>query len=1001
MYTLRPYRCDFHIHSPRDRRYKGWPVDRMTLDGLYDWARILLSECRKRAVNVVGITDHHDLVSAFITLEVAMNEGYKDICVFPGLEITSEQGIQAILLLNPTIALGDGSYPASSTEALQNKILTALGQYIMAAQDPAVILQAPSWIELQGLHKLPEDARAEKFKTPRVERLNKSLEAIAESMEDHFRDQFVLLPNIEKSSKHSLFGNPAGRALYISAKDWFVGGIISGPNETDETIIQGKNKQDYGSRVVACLRSSDQRGDDENSICRYFGQSDRASWLKLSEPSTISITQALISGCGCRVFDEEPKMPAEYISAVAISGADIFTQEELSLKFSPSLNTLIGGRGTGKSLVLSALMRVFGLDHEWIEKSKQSPETLSAWEKRHVALFQDDGPFDNSLISITVEYIKEPEVRYRLTLHSPNFSGSARWSLDTHTGEQWEKISEYDCCPDSIDICPMFFLQGQMSSLTGEYQEDLTRLIEGPIRGIRAGLRAEIEVLSGTVREGYDNAIRLTKLKHEVDRLDGQIKQKSTEQEAFQKIAQAGLTDTEKALFEAANPLDLGSRATVEIESSMHTLMVELQQRRDQLQEDLKGELAGIKTLRLLDVSKFTEEEGFSDDPYLISLELIYENIISKLSGLIDLGQASLLALQDKRSQFNERMRCLAETANSIAEREHHRKEAKIKADGLGGEISILQGKRKEAQKEIASIEMSGLIKKGEEALARYKELVSEYSKKLVIRATEISNDKDLRLYVKIIPGGRFSDVIEQLSEMVYGAKVPSKTWEEMKAFLSCHKEPAKAISELIHSAISALKAGGCNTAPEIWTKCGFSEKVFNNIIERTTIEDWIKLSVILAEDHVEVKYKRSGQTPIPILNASPGERAVELLRLSLQTTTGPIIIDQPEDDLDNDFLAHHLVDLVHHAKGRNQLIFASHSANLVVHGDSDMIHVMDTKEDGAGKGSCYQLSAGTIDQPDICREIEAIMEGGRGAFESRRRKYHETIDPLSSFTCS
>jgi len=965
----------------------------MTLDGLYAWARILLNECRKRGLNAVAITDHHDLVSAFITLEVAMNEGYEDLWVFPGLEITSQEGLQAILLLNPTIAKGNGSYAASSTEALQNKVLTALGQNMMASQNPSVTLQAPSWLELQGLQNLQAEEQKEKFKTPRVERLNKSFEKIAENMGNHFRDQFVLLPNLEKTSKHGIFGNRAGLELYVNAGPWFVGGIIGGPNETDEAIIQGKNRQDYGDRVVACLRSSDQRGDDANLICRHFGKSDRASWLKLSEPSTISITQALISGIGRRVFNEPLKMPAEYISTVSISGAEIFSQEELSFKFSPSLSTFIGGRGTGKSLVLSALMRVFGLDRDWIMKSKENPETLSAWEKRHLSLFQDGGPFSDPKISIAVEYIKEPSVRYRLTLHSPNSCGSTRWSLDTHTGKNWEKIGDYNCCPDLIDIRPMFFLQGQMSALTGEYQEDLTRLIEGPIRGIRASLRTELHILSGTVQDGYDHAIKLKLLNSEVEGLTGQIKQKSTEQEAFQKIAQAGLTDMEKALFEAANPLDRGSRATIEIESSIQTLTNELQQKRDHLQEDLKEELTGLKTLTLLDTSKFSEGDGFSNDPYLASLGSIHEDIISQLSALIVSVQESLCALQDKRLQFQEKIKLLSEKAKSIAEREQHRMDAKVKADGLREEIAALQKRSKEVQKEITTIKMSGLIKKADEALAKYKKLVSEYSKQLVSRATKISNDNTLRLFVKITPGGRFSGFLEHLKEIAHGAKVSGKTWEEMESFLASNKEPANVISELISSAISALKVDDNISTPEIWTKCGFSEKVFNNIIERTSIEHWIKLSVVLAEDHVEVKYKRSGQPPIPILHASPGERAVELLRLSLQTTTGPIIIDQPEDDLDNDFLAHHLVELVHHAKGKNQLIFASHSANLVVHGDSDLIHVMGTKEDDSGRGRCDQLATGTIDQPDICYQIEAIMEGGRRAFESRRRKYYETID--------
>ena len=994
MYKLRPFRCDFHLHSPRDRRYKGWPDEKMTLSGLYEWSRSILNECKSRQIDVIGVTDHHDLLSAFITLEVAKAEGYQNIWIFPGLEITTEQGIQAILLLNPDLAKGDGSYKASATEPLQNKVLTTLGQYILAAQDPAVTLQAPSWKALEDLQELHEDDRKDIFKTPKVERVNKSLEAIATDLEDHFPDQFVFLPNIEKN-KHGIFGNPAGRAVYVRAKEWFVGGIIGGPNETDEDAIRGKKKQDYGARVVTCLRSSDQRGDDRTIICQYFGKPDRASWVKLSEPSTISLTQALISGSGRRVFGEAPAVPSEYISAISIKGASIFNEETITFEFSPSLSSLIGGRGTGKSLILSALTRVFGLDHEWIKNSKLNPNNLSSWEKRHISLFQEGGPFDNPEITIAVEFMKEPSIRYRLVLRSPNLNGTSIWSLETYTQGQWELISEYDCYPDSVDIRPLFFLQGQMSALTGEYQEDLTRLIEGPIRQIRTSLRVELEALSAKVREGFDKALRLSHLHREVKSLTSQIRQKVTEQKAFQKIASAGLSKEDNALFEAANPLRAGSKSAVEIETYIESLIKELRESKDQLQENLKDELSGIQSLKDLDVSEFSESAGFAEDPYLSSLESLFNNFVLKILHLIKFGEDSLNELLENRSIFNTKIDGFIQKANKIAEKERHRKDAKSKADNLGDEIGVLQDKRKEAQHEINAIEKSGLVNSGKEALEKYKEVVREFSKRLVSRADEISKNPSLRLIVKIRPGGRFESVLTKLQEICYGSKVPSKTWYELEDILSNHPEPALAISELIEGAINALKEGDVVAIPDIWKHCGFSEKVFNNIIDRTNIEDWIKLSVVLADDHVEVKYKRSGQTPIPILNASPGERAVELLRLSLQTTSGPIIIDQPEDDLDNDFLAHHLVDLIHQAKENNQLIFASHSANLVVHGDSDLIHVLGTKEDESGKGKCYRLNSGTIDQSDICSKIEAIMEGGRRAFETRRRKYHETIDPL------
>ena len=108
-----------------------------------------------------------------------------------------------------------------------------------------------------------------------------------------------------------------------------------------------------------------------------------------------------------------------------------------------------------------------------------------------------------------------------------------------------------------------------------------------------------------------------------------------------------------------------------------------------------------------------------------------------------------------------------------------------------------------------------------------------------------------------------------------------------------------------------------------------------------------------LADDKVEVRYKKGAKKPpIPILSASPGERAVELLKLALFSTRGPLIIYQPEDDLDNHFLADKLVELVHQSKHTNQLIFASHNANLVVHGDAELIHVLSVVEVSEGRVS-------------------------------------------------
>ena len=91
------------------------------------------------------------------------------------------------------------------------------------------------------------------------------------------------------------------------------------------------------------------------------------------------------------------------------------------------------------------------------------------------------------------------------------------------------------------------------------------------------------------------------------------------------------------------------------------------------------------------------------------------------------------------------------------------------------------------------------------------------------------------------------------------------------------------------------------------------------------------------------------------------------------------MILDQPEEDLDNRIIGE-IVTATHDAKTRKQLIFATHNANLVVNGDAEL--VVDLIN-----GRINQI--GAIDLEPLCESITETMEGGKAAFELRRRKYN------------
>ena len=99
-----------------------------------------------------------------------------------------------------------------------------------------------------------------------------------------------------------------------------------------------------------------------------------------------------------------------------------------------------------------------------------------------------------------------------------------------------------------------------------------------------------------------------------------------------------------------------------------------------------------------------------------------------------------------------------------------------------------------------------------------------------------------------------------------------------------------------------------------------------------------------------------------------------------------PLIIDQPEDDLDSQVVLD-VVRWIWSAKSRRQLIFASHNANLVVNGDAELVVVCENRTQGDQSGGQVGPQ-GAIDVEEIRSAVTQIMEGGEKAFKLRKEKY-------------
>jgi len=134
----------------------------------------------------------------------------------------------------------------------------------------------------------------------------------------------------------------------------------------------------------------------------------------------------------------------------------------------------------------------------------------------------------------------------------------------------------------------------------------------------------------------------------------------------------------------------------------------------------------------------------------------------------------------------------------------------------------------------------------------------------------------------------------------------------------------------------------------------------------------WLEVRFVLTENGT------------PLHQLSPGQRGLvlALFYLVVDRRSTPLLLDQPEENLDNDTIAHMLVPAIHEASSRRQTIVVTHNANLAVVGDADQI-VHCRHEDGE-----FSVTSGPLSALKTVTSALNILEGTKPAFDNRRNKY-------------
>lgn len=237
--------------------------------------------------------------------------------------------------------------------------------------------------------------------------------------------------------------------------------------------------------------------------------------------------------------------------------------------------------------------------------------------------------------------------------------------------------------------------------------------------------------------------------------------------------------------------------------------------------------------------------------------------------------------------------------------------------------------------------------------------------------ASELQYEAGERVRIRVMRNADHLAYQQMLEAGLKGARVRNQN-EILSTLMQLRPEQ---LAQLIQSndleSLEELTHFGAERSRKILDS--FRESVDPLALEVTAIEDRIG---------IELNVATAGRPHFKdASDLSRGQKCTALLPILLARRDNPLIIDQPEDNLDNHFIFETVVNAVKRMKKRRQMIFITHNANIPVLAEAELVLVMNSD----GRVGCVEKS-GSVDQ---CREqIIDLLEGGREAFELRSKRY-------------
>ena len=919
------WKCDFHTHTPASVDYgKGPDQARLRRIEPREW----LLGFMRAGIDCVAVTDHNSgewidrLKGALAELRKERPVGYRPMYLFPGVEV-STGGIHILALM-------DGQRTSADVAAL----LGSVGYRGEWGSSEAEATTGPT--------------------------------GVAESIVQ--AGGIPILAHVDApKGAWSLSGNALAPLLDV---DGLFAAEVRDPGNSHPEL--------YGQRRLgwAEIVGSDAHHPEGEPGARFPGS--HFTWVKMAKPTLDGVRLALLDGGGFSVRRHDDLRPLDpfgtpqhFVESVEIADARYMgLGTRARLRFSPWLNSLVGGRGTGKSTVVHALRLASQRDDELEALSETSDPRVTFERFNRVPKSRADEGGLRAKTRIIWTYMRDG-VRSRV--HWPHEDGRTRIEED-HGDGVWVEAPVATLSHRRFPI--RIFSQGHIAALAGERQQALLALIDeaADLDDLKRRLTAaRTRFLESRARiRRFDERLRG---RDELvgDHADVERKLRRF-QDARHRAVLTSFQNRRREQGEAARQFE-AARSTIE-EIKALAARTQAEDVPDGLFADDSAEsahAAGIINRLAKAITRAAAELA---------------TIAQRLEGMVDASetdwaqspwQAARREAESRYEDFVVNLR--AEGVSDPSEYGRLMQDRRRLADDIAELDSLKETRDRESEKSDFLLQR---MTEARRALSDAREsfLLTTLANNRFVRIESRPYGEDPRVIehslreVLEVTDDRFEDDILVMRDDGPAKGIVADLLKDLPNSSENRRAEMEARLDRLKDRLKAACAGA-----DIFG--GF----FKNYLQRETGKSPELLDRMLTwfpEDGLRVEYSRSGDGTDfrSITQASAGQRAAAMLAFLLAYGEQPLVLDQPEDDLDNHLIYDLVVRQIRENKLRRQIIVVTHNPNIVVNGDAEMLYVLEYQH-----GQCRVAQEGSLQERAVREEVCNVMEGGREALDSRYRR--------------